>query len=222
MTMRIKICGITTRDDACSALEHGADYIGIIVDIAGSSRSVTIAEAAQISAGIGPVVALMEAPVPSIVAALCRVQPHAVQLIGAYAPDDIRHLKQSGSTRVWLTVHIPPAGRTTVADFERRIERLHTAGLDAIVLDTLIAGHKGGTGQTCNWDTASAIVRSAALPVWLAGGLTPANVASAATAVRPFGVDVSSGVESTPGRKDPDKVARFISHARSAAGTADY
>lgn len=221
MTMRIKICGITTRDDACSALAHGADYIGIIVDIAGSPRSVTVAEAARISAGIGPVVVLMEAPFAAIAAALCRVKPHAVQLIGAYAPEDIRQLKQSGGTPVWMTVHVPPAGRTATADLERSIGRLHAAGLDAIVLDTLLAGHKGGTGQTCDWDAAAAIVRTAALPVWLAGGLTPDNVAGAAAAVRPFGVDVSSGVESSPGRKDPDKVARFIHHARSAAGTAD-
>ncbi|MBM4311206.1 MAG: phosphoribosylanthranilate isomerase [Deltaproteobacteria bacterium] len=221
MTMRIKICGITTRDDACNALAHGADYIGIIVDIAGSRRSVTLAEAARISAGIGPVVLLMEAPAAAIAAALCRVQPHAVQLIGAYAPDDIRQLKQSVGTPVWMTVNVPPAGRTAAVDLERSIERLHASGLDAIVLDTLLAGHKGGTGRTCDWDAAAAIVRSAALPVWLAGGLTPDNVARAAAAVRPFGVDVSSGVESTPGRKDPDKVARFINHACSAAGPAD-
>jgi phosphoribosylanthranilate isomerase len=218
MSVRVKICGIMCRQDADWALANGADYIGIIVDIAGSPRTVTVETAARICSGITSSVVLMEAPADAIVAALGIIQPLAVQLVGRYAPEDIRRLKQAGGSAVWMTIHVPPAG-AAACDIVRRIDQLHAAGLDAIVLDTLLAGHKGGTGLTCDWDTAADMVRCAPLPVFLAGGLTPDNVARAAAAVRPYGVDVSSGVEACPGRKDPEKVARFMQQARSTAGT---
>ncbi len=219
MTVRVKVCGITSREDASCAFSRGADYIGIIVDIAGSPRSVTIGAASLITSVFKPVVVLMEAPAAAIVPALDRLQPSAVQLVGHYEPDDILRLKQACDTDVWMTVHVPPAGGS-VRDLERRIVRMHTAGLDAIVLDTLVAGQKGGTGRTCDWKTAADVVSSVPLPVFLAGGLTPDNVADAAAAVRPYGVDVSSGVEASPGHKDPEKVARFIKQSRSVGAAA--
>jgi phosphoribosylanthranilate isomerase len=146
------------------------------------------------------------------------MHPHAVQLIGPYAPEDIHRLKQALAASVWMTLYVPPLGSGASPDFGRNIARLHAAGLDAIVLDTQVSGHKGGTGRTCDWDTAAEVVRTAALPVFLAGGLTPENVAHAADAVRPFGVDVSSGVEISPGLKNPEAVSRFIIQARSAGG----
>lgn len=220
MTVRVKICGITTRNDACNAIECGADFIGIIVDIAGSQRSVPPEIATEISAGIATTVVLMEARVKIIIPALRRINPYAVQLIGPYSLTDIAQLKQACSSSVWMTVHVPPGGCSSTPALVDRINRLHAAGLDAIVLDTLVAGLKGGTGRTCDWDTAAAIVRATELPVFLAGGLNPDNIARAADAVRPFGVDVSSGVETSPGRKDPGSVSRFIKLARSTGGSA--
>jgi phosphoribosylanthranilate isomerase len=219
MSVRTKICGITNRNDACTALKCGADYIGIIVDIAGSRRSVPAEAAHEIIAGIDSAVVLMEGRLETITAVVRRMHPHAVQLIGAYSPEDIHCLKQDCGTLLWMTLYVPPFGSGASVDLVRSIARLHEAGLDAIVLDTQVPGHKGGTGRTCDWDTAAEVVRTAALPVFLAGGLTPENVAHAADAVRPFGVDVSSGVEISPGHKDPSAVSRFIKQARSAGCT---
>jgi phosphoribosylanthranilate isomerase len=87
---------------------------------------------------------------------------------------------------------------------------------DAWLLDTFVPGREGGTGQTFNWELAVE-AQKLGKPIFLAGGLTPENVADAVARVRPFAVDVSSGVEAAPGRKDPAKVRAFIRAARSAA-----
>ena len=103
-----------------------------------------------------------------------------------------------------------PQGHDASQELEHQIAELQQHGIDALVLDTLVPGHKGGTGQTCDWHSAASIVQSVEVPVFLAGGLTPENVTQALSVVKPFGVDVSSGVESSPGCKDHEKISRFI------------
>lgn len=218
MTMRIKICGVTNREDAVEACACGADYIGVIVNIEGSRRAVSIDIAAAVRRGVPRVVVLMEGPALDCLPALAAIHPYALQIVGECSPDDIRRLKQASPVQVWQTLPIParPEQDALAADTMRRLECMQEAGTDAVVIDTLVCGKKGGTGQTCNWAIAKSVVQSATIPVFLAGGLTPRNVADAVAAVRPFGVDVSSGVETTPGRKDREKVAMFIRQARSA------
>ncbi len=216
MTVRIKICGITCRSDAQGACTLGADYIGIVVNIAGSHRSVTTQKAAEIVPGIPKPVLLMEGPIKSIAYDLHRIKPYAVQLIGSYAPEDMLSLKEETGVKIWKPVHVPRCSDEIKQNFEHQIELLHRAEIDALVLDTLVPGQKGGTGQICDWKTAAGIVESAGLPVFLAGGLTPENVSQAVGRVKPFGVDVSSGVEGAPGAKDMAKVTAFIHAANTS------
>jgi phosphoribosylanthranilate isomerase len=89
-------------------------------------------------------------------------------------------------------------------------------GTNAILLDAYNPGLRGGTGEVCDWGLAIE-AKKFGRPIFLAGGLTPENIGSAIQQVRPFGVDVSSGVEASPGRKDHDKVRRFIAAAKAAA-----
>ena len=213
MTVKIKICGITCREDAHAAQEGGADYIGIIVNIADSRRSVTLQKAADISISLPSTVLLMEAPVETIKTAVHRIRPHAVQLIGPFSVEDINTLKRETNVEIWKSIHVPRPGQNVSQELKQQIKELHHAGIDALVLDTLVPGHKGGTGQTCDWNTAARIVESVGIPVFLAGGLTPENVAQAIGMVKPFGVDVSSGVENSPGNKNLEKVTRFIQQA---------
>jgi phosphoribosylanthranilate isomerase len=213
MTVKIKICGITCREDAHAAQACGADYIGVIVNITDSRRSVTLRKAAEISSSLLSTVLLMEAPVETINTAIHRIRPHAVQLIGPFSFEDIKTLKGETNIEIWKSIHVPHHGQSISQELKQQIKELHQAGIDALVLDTLVPGQKGGTGQTCDWTTAARIVQSTELPVFLAGGLTPENVAQAITAVKPFGVDVSSGVESSPGRKNLEKVTQFIQQA---------
>jgi phosphoribosylanthranilate isomerase len=95
------------------------------------------------------------------------------------------------------------------------LEALESFGADAFLLDSYVPGKAGGTGETFNWSLAVA-AKQFGRPIFLAGGLTPKNVADAIRAVQPFGVDVSSGVEFSPGKKDPEKIRAFIAAARGA------
>jgi phosphoribosylanthranilate isomerase len=210
MTVKIKICGITCREDAQKARECGADYIGIIVNIAGSCRSVSTQQAVEIGSGIPATVLLMEGQLKSIETTLRSIKPYAVQLIGQFPARDIHRLKGLMDVKIWKTVHVPRLGHDASQELKHQIAELKQHGIDALVLDTLVPGHKGGTGQTCDWHSAARIVQSVELPVFLAGGLTPENVTQALSVVKPFGVDVSSGVECSPGCKDHEKISRFI------------
>lgn len=216
MTVHIKICGITTIADAQSACSLGADYVGIVVNIAGSRRSVTPTTAAEICACIPRPVLLMEGPAGVIEATLGQIKPYAVQLIGPCSPAEMMRIKEKTGVKLWKPFHIPRKDDTRKNNLARQIDELHSSPIDAVVLDTLIPGCKGGTGQTCDWETAATIVRTCRLNVFLAGGLSPDNIAQAIAAVQPFGVDVSSGVESSPGHKDPKKISAFIQQANAA------
>jgi phosphoribosylanthranilate isomerase len=216
MSVKVKICGITNNDDACAAREQGADYIGTIVNIHGSRRSVTLQQAAEIAHGIPEIILLMDGAVEEIVTAGQHIQPYAIQIVGSTSYDDIEVLKDKTDVNIWKTVALPRCKNDNLVEVKRHIDALQKIAIDAIVLDTLVPGLKGGTGKTCDWETAAEIVRSVDCPVFLAGGLNPDNIARAIARVRPFGVDVSSGVETEPGRKDLERVARFIRAAASA------
>lgn len=114
---------------------------------------------------------------------------------------------------LWVAFRLPP---TLTAEEALRLMESWTPYAERFVLDTYHPTQQGGTGLTHDWQRAAAICAAAPKPTILAGGLTPENVASAIQTVRPAGVDVSSGVESAPGRKDPEKVRAFIRAAKTA------
>ena len=203
--MEIKICGITNPADARAAVDDGADLLGFVF-FANSPRAVTAPTARAIIAGlparVGKVGVFVNATVDQVreVATYCRLT--AVQLHGDEAPDTAAALAE------WRV--LKAFALRSAAD----LERLAPFAAYTLVLDTPTPLH-GGSGQTGDW----ALARQAAARhrVLLAGGLTPANVGAAIAAVRPAGVDVSSGVEAYKGRKDPAKLLAFIAAARAAA-----
>jgi phosphoribosylanthranilate isomerase len=199
---RVKICGITSVQDALHAAGCGADALGLVF-YPGSPRCVTRRQAREIVAELPPFVVpvglFVNCPVEEIgdTAAACGFD--TVQLHGDETPDDCRlaPLRAIKALRVR--------------------DQASLAGIDgypvsALLLDAWVPGSYGGTGKTFNWQLAAAAAR--AHRVVLAGGLTPDNVAEAVRAVRPYAVDVSSGVESAPGRKDPDLVAAFVRNVK--------
>ena len=93
-------------------------------------------------------------------------------------------------------------------------EKYHGAGVDVVVLDAMAGKKRGGTGRLCDWGTARKLVDSSPVSVFLAGGITPANVREAVNQVRPSGIDLSSGVEKTPGRKDPGKISELMKNIK--------
>jgi phosphoribosylanthranilate isomerase len=202
--VRVKICGITNRDDAMHAAASGADALGFVF-YAASSRCVTPEQVWQIVADLPPFVTRVglfvnEEPerIREIVS-VCGLD--AVQLHGDESPQDCLALP----CRV-----IKGVRPRTAAD----LAPLAAFPVSALLVDAAVPGQYGGTGHRADWALAREIV--VRHRVILAGGLNPENVAAAVGEVRPYGVDVASGVESRPGRKDPQKVANFIRMAKEA------
>ena len=201
--MFVKICGITRLSDACHAVEHGADALGFVF-WPGSPRQIAPQRAAEIIAAlpsrVTPVGVFVNGSVEEIRDVVASTGITTVQLHGDEPADYAAAL----GWPVMKAVNVDEAERTCAA---------WPAGTTFLV-DASDPVRRGGTGTLVNWERAARIARDR--KVVLAGGLTPANVADAIAAVRPYGVDVSSGVEDAPGVKNSDKVTRFLASARSA------
>ena len=210
----VKVCGITTVDDALLAARAGADAVGLVF-WPGSPRRVDLETARRISAALPPFVlrvgVFVDAPRAELETAAREVGLDVLQLHGQEAPEDLSGLPRR-------VVKAVPVGPGFVAESALR----YAGAADGILLDSRPSGASppGGTGTTFDWSLAREVREKVPFLV-LAGGLTPDNVGRALTAVRPDAVDVSSGVESAPGHKDPAKVRAFLDAvARTARGPA--
>ena len=206
--VKIKICGITELDDALHALDCGADALGFVF-YERSPRAITRKKAQGIIAALPPFV--------TVVGLFVNEDPGTVREISDDCGLDVIQYHGDESPE---TVRLAPrrairALRVRESETLDDIEHYPACGL---LLDAWIPGAFGGTGVLCNWEIAADIAQKR--PVILAGGLTPENVAEAIKTVRPYGVDVSSGVEERPGHKDRTKVAAFIKAAQIAAHAA--
>lgn len=212
----LKICGLRRLYDLFCALDQGARFVGMIVDVPYSPRSLPLEQAARLASYTpGRVVAvvrdLSEARLREVVEA---VEPVAVQLHGQEPPELVAALRVAfPGVAAWRVLGVPPQA----ADWGAEVELLlgetaeyAAAGASAVVLDTRLPAGSGGTGKCCDWEVAAQVVRGAQIPVILAGGLSPDNLVSAAHAVAPAGLDVSSGIEESPGVKSLGKMGRLF------------
>ncbi len=205
MTVRIKVCGITCVEDALVAVEAGADALGFMF-YAPSPRCVRPDQVRRIVERLPPFVArvgvFVNADEAQIRMTIQESGLDTLQLHGKETPELCQRLAPL------------PVIKAFRMDGPAALNALDSYSECAWLLDSYVAGVFGGTGQTFNWDLACEAVRRGGRVV-LAGGLTPDNVARAVAAVSPYGVDVSSGVEVSPGRKDPEKLRAFVKAARS-------
>jgi phosphoribosylanthranilate isomerase len=206
MSVRVKICGITSVADGLAAAEAGADMIGLML-YEGSPRHITIAQAAEISRALSPFVFKVGVFVnPTEAEVMEAISACGLNLLQFHGGEPSDFCTQFGLMSV-------KAVRVQNAD---SISALDNYATDAFLLDAYSKSGLGGTGEKFNWNLAVEAQRFNK-PIFLAGGLTPENVADAVRLVRPFAVDVSSGVESSPGKKDAAKVRAFIAAAKSVA-----
>ncbi len=218
---KLKICGVTNAADARLVSDSGADFCGILVDVGFSERSLSLSQARNVAAAASmPVVVLVcDLDLRAVEQIVHEISPSAVQLLGRETPGFIRTLKPRVACQIWKTLHDPPPpGQATAAAY---IE----AGVDAFLLDRADDSEGflrlGGTGKCADWDRACAMVKEIPKPVFLAGGINPENVAQAVVKVRPYGIDLCSGVESFKGKKDPDKLRRLVASFRAAAASLE-
>ena len=208
--IRVKVCGIMSKSDLESAISGGADAVGFIVEIDGSRHRIS-ADAARdlimkVPVFINSVAVIAPNSVDEAVKLAHKTGADLLQIHGTLGAKDIIDLKARIPQKIIAAV---PARCENIND-----TRALSIAADAVLLDTFKDGKLGGTGATHDWNTSASIARDLKAPVILAGGLNPSNVAEAIKIVRPYAVDVSSGVE-TDGQKDPEKVAAFVKAVRA-------
>ena len=205
MSVQVKICGITNVEDGIAAAEAGADALGFIF-YQKSPRYLPIEKAAQIIRDLPPMIVkvgvFVDAPEEVVFRVISDCGLNVLQFHGSETPE-----------------YCLQFGLMSMKAFQIRdaqsLSRLTDFPTDAWLLDAYSDGRLGGTGESFNWDLAVEAGKWGR-PIFLAGGLTPGNVAEAVRQVQPYAVDVSSGVEASPGKKDHAKVKAFIQAAKSA------
>ena len=214
----VKICGITSIHDARLAADAGADYAGVLVDVAVSERTRSTAQAVEISteSPIPTVLLLYNRTTSDIQTVVSKVQPFAVQLLGQEPPQQVEALKHAVTCQLWKSVYLP-AGRPENVDMpavRAEMQAYRDAGADFLLFDSVdLSGEKpryGGTGKTCDWNVAAELIAESPLPVYFAGGIRPENVKSAIETIRPHGIDLCSGVEASKGVKDSCKLEQLM------------
>lgn len=204
--MKVKICGITNREDAAIAVAAGADALGFVM-YRKSPRFVEPAVARAIITGLPPFVLAVGVFVNEEAQRVRGlVDECGFALAQLHGDESAGYCQQLGRPAL-KAIRLKDRGTfLALGEFQGR------ANVRGFLIDAFSDQAYGGTGQTVDWTLAKEAARST--PIILAGGLTPMNVAEAIAHVRPYGVDVSSGVEQSPGKKDPDKVKAFIQVAR--------
>ena len=220
MTTRVKICCISSVAEAALAIRYGASAVGLVSAMPSGPGVIAEELIAEIAATVPPAVATFlltsKRDADSIIVQQRRTRANTLQLCDSVEPNCYSKLRDvlPGIALVQV-IHV--TGRESVDEALSVV-----AGVDALLLDSgnqkLAVKELGGTGRTHDWRLSRKIVESVRVPVFLAGGLTPENVATAIKEVRPFGVDVCSGLRSA-GQLDEEKVRRFF--ANVAAGVGD-
>jgi phosphoribosylanthranilate isomerase len=213
----VKVCGLTSVADALGCARAGVDWIGLNFH-PGSPRHIAHSLAAEIiaalPAGAEAVGLFVDRPAAEVAVVAARLGLRVVQLHGQEPPEDLAALDHLYVVRA---VRLGHAG--AVAQMARYLDECRTRGRppDAVLVDAYVAGRPGGTGQAIADEVLDRLPALRLPRLILAGGLTPENVGARVTRVRPWMVDVASGVESAPGRKDPARVAAFVRAVRPEA-----
>lgn len=201
---RVKICGLTSIDDAKAAVDAGADAIGLMF-YKPSPRYVPLSMAEQIIAKVGPFVTttavLVDMPAEEIKELLKRLP---VQLLQFHGNEPASFCEQFERPYI-KAIRMKP-------DLDVIAEMQQYSSAQGVLLDAYQPGVPGGTGESFDWDR---VPQSSDKPIILAGGLKPDNVETAVKQVLPYAVDVSGGVESSPGKKDANKIQQFIKNVHA-------
>jgi len=204
--VRIKICGMTRPDDVAAAAQLGVDAVGLVFHPASPRHvSVELAQSlvARLPAFVTVTALFLDPDAEAVRQVLAKTRVELLQFHGGEPAEFCRSFG-----RPYIKA-VPMGSHVDLSEYARR-----HAQAAALLLDSHAAGQKGGTGQSFDWNK---LPKFDGPPLILAGGLKPGNVATAIRIVRPYGVDVASGVESAPGIKDPDKMAAFVHEVNHVA-----
>jgi phosphoribosylanthranilate isomerase len=209
--VRVKICGITGKEDLDAAAAAGADAVGFVVGVASSPRNLALEKAEKLIRQVPPFVKSVLVTVPKSIdefETYEKLNSDAIQIHG-----ENLHAAASVRLKIPNTLLIGAVN----ANLANALDVISTASkiVDAVLLDSFVNGRYGGTGIVHDWELSKRVKQVIhPKPLILAGGLNPENVAEAVCTVQPYAVDVSSGVERQPGIKDNQKIIEFIKNAK--------
>lgn len=214
--VEVKICGFTNTEDVKVACELGVDMVGVIM-VSGSSRYVTARQARPIldavSGGVAKVAVIMPKDLSEVEKIARELKPDYLQIHLTFPARKLLELKERLDAKLIVVTPIPREIENRKKIIDRAVEAAEVA--DYILLDTK-GPSGGGTGLTHDWSLSGEIRGVVKKPIFLAGGLNPSNVGQAVKTVRPYGVDVATGVESSLGKKDARLMREFIEAVREA------
>jgi phosphoribosylanthranilate isomerase len=216
VNFKIKICGITNAQDAQTAIAQGADAIGLNF-YARSLRNVTVSQATSIRNHLDQIANTASR---TIVGVFVNSSAADVNQIAREVPLDMIQLHGDESTDIMsqlettMIIRAIRCGQRSSSEIREEISAWASAGASAVLLDAASGANYGGTGETLDWGPVADI--QSEIPIVLAGGLTPQNVAEAIRITGPAAVDVATGVESFPGKKDAGLIGQFVTEAQKA------
>ena len=211
MSIWVKVCANTSFEDAKLAADAGADAVGFV--FAASPRQVSVADVASITAKLPASIekfgVFVDASFEEIEKAARICSLTGVQIHSGASTDLTAQLRErfGNELRIIWVLHFESGE-------PKKLLMPENPSVDAVLVDSRTATAVGGTGTSYDWNAAAPLFREARVRLIAAGGLTPANVREAIEKLNPWGVDVASGVELSPGRKDPEKVREFVRNAR--------
>ena len=210
--VRVKICGITRKEDLDAAAAAGADAVGFVVGVASSPRNLSLADAEKLMRQVPPFIKTVLVTVPASLEELMEtcdaLNPDAVQIHRDNLPD-ISEVRAKLPAKLLIGA-VKANTEDAVCNAAKAAQTF-----DAVILDSFVQGKHGGTGVVHDWNVSQRVKQLVyPKPLILAGGLNPENVAEAVRTVEPYAVDVSSGVERHPGVKDYRKIVEFVKNAK--------
>jgi len=210
--VRVKICGITREEDLAVAVAAGTDDVGFVVGVPSSPRNLSLKEAEKlirlVPISVKSVLVTVLTSIDELLRTYEKLIPDAIQIHGESLPDASVLRGKLPNTLLIRGINENPLNVLEVASEASK-------SFDAILLDSSASGRYGGTGIVHDWDLSKRVKQVIhPKPLILAGGLNPENVKDAIRTVQPYGVDVSTGVESRPGIKDSEKIRTFIGNAK--------
>lgn len=209
--VRVKICGITRKEDLYAASEAGADAVGFVVGVSSSPRNLSLAEAERLIRKVPPFVKSVLVTVLRKIEDLAeyeKLNPDVIQIHGENFQilEAVRH--KLPNMMLLRAINAPSARNLNIVSKAAKM-------FDGVLLDSFVEGLYGGTGTIHDWDLSKRVRQLIhPKPLILAGGLTSENVSEAVRIVKPYGVDVSTGVEQQPGIKSNKKIVEFIKKAK--------
>ena len=217
--MRLKICGIRTQKDLQLCLEADVDAVGFVVEYPTPVPwNIGVSQAQDLIASVPPYTSsvLVTTGSPDTVLSMVdQIRPSVLQLHGDETEEEIRTIvEKSRHVRVVKALRVSVSESTDVDWIVNQAYTYVKCGISALLLDSKTDTMPAGTGVPLNWNTARQVVEAIEIPVILAGGITRENVHQALQIVNPYGIDLISAVETTPGVKDPKKLMAFVEHFR--------